>query len=942
MGDFGIEREELIELFNDVSESRKIDSLEKVGGVDGLASKLRTSFDDGISSEDLQIREQVFGRNVCPEPKFTSFFELLFDALQDTTVVILIISAVISLSLGLLISDKDENHDGFEDKNTGWIEGTAILVAVTIVAFVTAGNDYSKEKQFRKLNRAKENKNVRVTRNGLQEIYSSYDLVVGDVVTLDTGDAIPADGILIQGFNLALDQSAMTGESQPIFKSLDSDVSMLSGSQVAEGVGKMVVTCVGPNSKWGSTLALLQIEHEPTPLQEKLEIVAATIGWIGLGAAILSFSIQSFFWFFKIWYATQWIDGAFPYSRLTDLVDFLIIAITIVVVAVPEGLPLAVTISLAYSVQKMMKDNNLVRKLEACETMGGATDICCDKTGTLTQNRMTVVEAHIGNKSIRVPKNLKEEFSEHVLDHFCENIAINSTAQVKEEAFVGNPTECALLIFTSKSCGYDYLFVKAAAKILAIESFSSQRKRMSTLVEQQKGGNAILYTKGAAEIIIDLCSHYVDASGKEVEISPQQRAKFNEVIKEMAQKGLRVISMAHRAVNHNAALDNRDELSNLENNLTLDAITGIQDPLRPETKDAIARCQSAGVVVRMVTGDNIDTAISIGRDAGIYTNGVVMEGAQFRALSHEKQLEIIPRLQILARSSPKDKYDLVNAIKELGGVCCVTGDGTNDAPALKAADVGLSMGICGTEVAKEASDIVLLDDNFASIVKAIAWGRCVYENIRKFLQFQLTVNFVALTTALIAALCEYGTPLTAVQLLWVNLIMDTMAALALATEPPSDKLLQRPPYGRRESLVSKTMWRNILSQAFLQLVIQYIVLVEGPELFGLVAHSRLHHTFSFNVFVFCQIFNEFNSRRIGNENDIFTGVFNNFMFVTIIFVTVIVQFIFVQFGGNFTQCAPLPSHLWLYSLFFGASSIVFGFVFRMIPVGGASKKIKKD
>jgi len=625
---------------------------------------------------------------------------------------------------------------------------------------------------------------------------------------------------------------------------------------------------------------------------------------------------------------------------LTDLVDFLIIAITIVVVAVPEGLPLAVTISLAYSVQKMMKDNNLVRKLEACETMGGATDICCDKTGTLTQNRMTVVEAFIGNKSFKIPHNLKEEFKDHILDSFCENIAINSTAQVKEEVYVGNPTECALLVFTSKSCGYDYLFVKAAAKILAIESFSSLRKRMSTLVEREKGGNAILYTKGAGEIIIDLCSHYTDANGREVELTPQIKANFNAVIKDMAQKGLRVISMAHRYVDHNVAHDNRDELANLENNLTLDAITGIQDPLRPETKDAIARCQSAGVVVRMVTGDNVDTAISIGREAGIYTNGTVMEGAQFRALSDEQKLKEIPRLQILARSSPKDKYDLVNAIKELGGVCCVTGDGTNDAPALKTADVGLSMGICGTEVAKEASDIVLLDDNFASIVKAIAWGRCVYENIRKFLQFQLTVNFVALTTALIAALCEYGTPLTAVQLLWVNLIMDTMAALALATEPPSDKLLQRPPYGRKESLISRTMWRNILSQAALQLVIQYIVLVEGPQLFGLVAHSRLHHTFSFNVFVFCQIFNEFNSRRIGNEHDIFAGVFNNFMFVTIILVTIIVQFLFVQFGGNFTQCAPLPLSLWLYSVLFGVTSILFGFVYRFIPVGEAPNKRK--
>ena len=347
-------------------------------------------------------------------------------------------------------------------------------------------------------------------------------------------------------------------------------------------------------------------------------------------------------------------------------------------------------------------------------------------------------------------------------------------------------------------------------------------------------------------------------------------------------------------------------------------------------------------MVRMVTGDNINTANSIAREAGILTDGITMEGKDFRKLSEEKLREIVPTLQVLARSSPQDKYVLVDTLKKMRRVCCVTGDGTNDAPALKKADVGLSMGMCGTEVAKEASDIVLLDDNFASIVASIMWGRCVYDNIRKFLQFQLTVNMVALTTAFFAALFEFGTPLTAVQLLWVNLIMDTLAALALATEPPSKDSLKRKPYGRDDNIVSNTMWRNIICQGLFQLVLQYWVLVHAPVTFGLIPQSRLHHTLSFNVFVFCQIFNEFNSRRVGNENDIFTGIFKNPMFVSIAIITVIVQVLFVQFGGSFTQTVPLPLHLWGFSVIASSLSLPVAVLYRLIPVPKNSEEKQKQ
>jgi len=925
-----------------------VSELKRAGGAAGVAKQLNTDLDKGIpgTEEDINTRTEKYGKNVNPEPKFTSFFELMFDAITgDTTVMILIVSAIISLALGLVVADPDRNSDGYDDKNTGWIEGTAILLAVAIVAVVTATNDYSKEKQFRKLNKVKENKNVRVVRGGDHKTIGSFDLVVGDIIILDTGDAIPADGIVFQAFNLAVDQSTLTGESDNVPIDSEDKPYVLAGTQVVEGVGKMIVTRVGVNSEWGKTAALLSKEQEPTPLQEKLDSVAETIGWIGLGAAILIFSVQMCYWGYDLYYNEE--SGSDPFERIADVVGFLITSITIVVVAVPEGLPLAVTISLAYSMQKMMKDNNLVRKLEACETMGGATDICSDKTGTLTQNKMSVVDCWVGGQRFSGVKEIgkiREQLPEQITEALCQNIALNSTASISVSGkFLGNQTECAMLLLLQNQFRYDYISARGAVEPLRINSFSSARKCMSVLVPTGNGKSRSL-TKGAAELMLAHCTSYLTPSGpKPADKNFQQTA--NKTIEEMCSRGLRVLCLSYRDLDAGTTVQlQKDSTTVLEENMCCIGIVGIQDPLRPEAKEAVLQCQRAGITVRMVTGDNKDTAESIAREAGILTNGISMEGAQFRKLSPEEMKKVIPDLQVLSRSSPSDKYLLVKQIKSMKRVCCVTGDGTNDAPALKKADVGMSMGLCGTEVAKEASDIVLLDDNFASIVKSISWGRCVYDNIRKFLQFQLTVNLVALTTAFLAALFEYGTPLTAVQLLWVNLIMDTLAALALATEPPSDDSLNRKPYGRTENIISLTMWRNIISQGIFQLLLQYFVLVHAPDYFGIPAHSRLHHTLAFNVFVFCQVFNEFNSRRVGNENDIFAGVFDNFMFVSIILTTVIVQVLFVQFGGNFTQTVPLPLNLWIFSVVVSSISIPYGFIYRLIPVpGGApTKKPKTD
>eukprot|EP00164_Ancoracysta_twista_P000047 GFYU01000064.1.p1 GENE.GFYU01000064.1~~GFYU01000064.1.p1 ORF type:complete len:946 (-),score=362.31 GFYU01000064.1:351-3188(-) len=937
MVNFGISAAELVELRQ--SETA-VAELKKLGGVSGVAQKVSVNLKEGLSDKEkgsnYDSRRNAFGSNEAPDPPVKTFLGLLWEALQDTTLIILVVSAVISLFLGITVKDADKDSDGYEDKNTGWIEGAAILLAVAIVSLVTAGNDYQKEQQFRALNKVKENKKVKVLRGGQQTVTTTFDLTVGDIVVLDTGDAVPADGLYIEGHGLVIDESAMTGESEGVQKS-DGVPFMLSGCQVSEGIGKMMVTCVGTNSEWGMTLANLSEEPEDTPLQAKLGDMAEQIGWGGLAAAVLTFLALTFRWALKQYYSPY----DFEWSRCADLVDFVIIAITIVVVAVPEGLPLAVTISLAYSMQKMMADNNLVRKLEACETMGGATDICSDKTGTLTENRMTVTHGSIAGKYYDDIDARAPSLDTAVRNILADGIAINSNASISRPQsgrpeFIGNKTECALLYMCQEAFGTDYNKTRAGAQIVFFQSFSSARKSMSVVVTTQTGYR--IWSKGAAEILLNSCSSTLNQTGGVDKLNDGEKGKLHKYIEDLAKKGLRVVCMTYQDLpKGDTSWKATDGTVNIKNH-TLVAIVGIKDPLRKEVIGAVEQCKSAGINVRMVTGDNKMTAEFIAREAGILTkDGVSMEGPKFRMLSDDEKDKIIPKLQVLSRSSPHDKYVLTERLKKMDAVVAVTGDGTNDAPALKKADVGLSMGIAGTEVAKEASDIVLLDDNFASIVKSVMWGRCVYDNIRKFLQFQLTVNVVALTTAFIAAIAEFGTPLTAVQLLWVNLIMDTMAALALATEPPSMELLKRAPYGRHDALISARMWRNVLFQAAFQLVVQYFVLVQGPDYFGVVAKSRLHYTIAFNAFVFCQVFNNFNSRRLYDEHNIFEGVFDNSIFVGVIVVTVVVQYIFIEVGGEFTQCASLTNDQWFTTVALGSLAIPLGFVCRMIPISDDRK-----
>ncbi|XP_075570689.1 plasma membrane calcium-transporting ATPase 2 isoform X10 [Pelecanus crispus] len=922
---------------------------------------------------------------------------------------------------------------GAEDEGeaeAGWIEGAAILLSVICVVLVTAFNDWSKEKQFRGLqSRIEQEQKFTVVRGGQVIQIPVAEIVVGDIAQVKYGDLLPADGIFIQGNDLKIDESSLTGESDQVRKSVDKDPMLLSGTHVMEGSGRMLVTAVGVNSQTGIIFTLLgaggeeeekkdkkgrekeskmqdgnmensqnkakqqdgaaAMEMQPlksaeggegddkdkkksnmhkkekSVLQGKLTKLAVQIGKAGLVMSaitviilVLYFAIDTF-----VVNKKQWLPECTP-VYVQYFVKFFIIGVTVLVVAVPEGLPLAVTISLAYSVKKMMKDNNLVRHLDACETMGNATAICSDKTGTLTTNRMTVVQAYVGDvhyKEIPDPDSVPTK----TLDLLVNAIAINSayTTKIlppeKEGGLprqVGNKTECGLLGFVL-DLKQDYEPVRnlmPEEKLYKVYTFNSVRKSMSTVIKMPDGSFR-MYSKGASEIVLKKCSRILNAAGEPRIFRPRDRDEMvKKVIEPMACDGLRTICVAFRDFNSSPEPD-WDNENDILSDLTCICVVGIEDPVRPEVPEAIRKCQRAGITVRMVTGDNINTARAIAIKCGIIHPGedfLCLEGKEFnRRIRNEKgEIEqeridkIWPKLRVLARSSPTDKHTLVKGIidstqVEQRQVVAVTGDGTNDGPALKKADVGFAMGIAGTDVAKEASDIILTDDNFSSIVKAVMWGRNVYDSISKFLQFQLTVNIVAVIVAFTGACITQDSPLKAVQMLWVNLIMDTFASLALATEPPTEALLLRKPYGRNKPLISRTMMKNILGHAVYQLTLIFTLLFVGEKMFKIDSgrnaplHSppSEHYTIIFNTFVMMQLFNEINARKIHGERNVFDGIFRNPIFCTIVLGTFAIQIVIVQFGGKPFSCSPLQLDQWMWCVFIGLGELVWGQVIATIP-----------
>ncbi|VAI56225.1 unnamed protein product [Triticum turgidum subsp. durum] len=651
-----------------------------------------------------------------------------------------------------------------------------------------------------------------VIRGGRRIQVSIFDIVVGDVVALKIGDQVPADGILISGHSLAIDESSMTGESKIVLKDQKSPF-LMGGCKVADGYGTMLVTAVGLNTEWGLLMASISEDNnEETPLQVRLNGVATFIGIVGLVVAAMVLVVLFARYFTG---HTTNADGTVQFvkgrtgvkSTIFGVIKILTVAVTIVVVAVPEGLPLAVTLTLAYSMRKMMADKALVRRLSACETMGSATTICSDKTGTLTLNQMTVVRSIVGAIELQ-PQATIDKLSPTVTSLVLEAIAQNTSGSVFEPEdgstveVTGSPTEKAILSW-GLELHMKFAVERSKSAIIHVSPFNSEKKRGGVAVIG-RDSDVHVHWKGAAEIVLALCTNWLYVDGSTHEMTSDKANHFRKYIEDMAEQSLRCVAFAYRNLDPKD-IPSEEQRINWElpdNDLTLIGIVGMKDPCRPGVRDAVELCTNSGVKVRMVTGDNLQTARAIALECGILTDPqasapVIIEGKVFRAYSDAEREAVADKISVMGRSSPNDKLLLVKALKKNGHVVAVTGDGTNDAPALHEADIGLSMGIQGTEVAKESSDIIILDDNFASVVKVVRWGRSVYANIQKFIQFQLTVNVAALIINVVAAISSGNVPLNAVQLLWVNLIMDTLGALALATEPPTDQLMKRTPVGRR-------------------------------------------------------------------------------------------------------------------------------------------------
>ncbi|KAF5461682.1 hypothetical protein F2P56_017761 [Juglans regia] len=938
-GPFAIGQEDLALMSRD----HNVLSLQEYGGVKGLSDLVKTNLEKGIQGDepDLQNRRNAFGSNTYPRKKGRSFWMFLWEAWQDLTLIILMVAAVASLALGI-------KTEGIKE---GWYDGGSIAFAVILVIVVTAVSDYKQSLQFQNLNEEKRNIHLEVIRGGRRIEISIYDIVVGDVIPLNIGDQVPADGVLISGHSLAVDESSMTGESKIVHKD-SKDPFLMSGCKIADGSGTMLVTSVGINTEWGLLMASISEDTgEETPLQVRLNGVATFIGMVGLSVAVSVLVVLLVRYFTG---HTKDTNGNKQFqagtTKLGDAVDGAIkivtVAVTIVVVAVPEGLPLAVTLTLAYSMRKMMADKALVRRLSACETMGSATTICSDKTGTLTLNQMTVVEAYVGEKKVDSPEN-KSELSPLVSSLLLEGIAQNTNGSVYvpegdgDVEVSGSPTEKAILSWGLK-LGMSFEAIRSESSVIHVFPFNSEKKRGGVALKLPDG-QVHIHWKGAAEIVLASCTWCIDATDQLVAMDEDKVNFFKKAIENMATVSLRCVAIAYRSCESEEVPSDEEHWSLPENDLVLLAIVGIKDPCRPGVKDAVQLCQNAGVKVRMVTGDNLQTAKAIALEAGILGSAVdattepnLIEGRAFRALSDTQREEIADKISVMGRSSPSDKLLLVQALRKKGHVVAVTGDGTNDAPALHEADIGLAMGIAGTEVAKESSDIIILDDNFASVVKVVRWGRSVYANIQKFIQFQLTVNVAALIINVVAAVSSGEVPLNAVQLLWVNLIMDTLGALALATEPPTDHLMHRPPVGRREPLITNIMWRNLLIQALYQVIVLLVLHFQGRSLLNLEQYSsdranKVKNTLIFNSFVLCQVFNEFNARK-PDELNIFKGITKNSLFMGIVGLTIVLQVIIIEFLGKFTATVRLNWSQWLISVIIGFMSWPLAVIGKLIPV----------
>ena len=942
----------------------------------------------GLTTEEVTKSRAQHGKNILKPPEREPWWQLFLEKFEDPVIEILCIAAVIAIAVGVVKGD--------------YIEGVGIIVAIFLATTLAFLNEYKASKEFDILNQVYDTVPVKVIRDGRFTTVPRQDIVVGDIIYLEQGEEIPADGTVLEELTFYIDQSKITGESEAVQKIAEDKYDPATAEEVTyppyrvfrstlvdRGNGFVKITEVGDRTEIGKLAIAVAVVggDETTPLNLQLEKLSKLIGVVGLAFASLTFvallvrgfvleeySLQPRQWYFflltgicvltslsDVWLPVvydgfelsgkkierpAWIaeSGVKSWARafgvsllllglgvslsvLLDLdpsitwfsgdlghalLEYFMIAVTIIVVAVPEGLAMSVTLSLAYSMKKMAKDNNLVRQMHACETIGAATVICSDKTGTLTQNQMQV-------KDVDFPSlNGSDQEAQNLI---AEAMSVNTTAELEIEPDarphpLGNATEGSLLLWLNER-DQDYLTYRNQFEIQERVPFSTETKYMATLGNSELTNQSILHVKGAPEVLLNNCPQIATSDGVKT-FDEQQKAEILHSLTDYQKKGMRTLGFAYQT-----AMETITD-QQLSNNLIWLGFAAIEDPLRIGVADSIATCLNSGVDVKIVTGDTSETAKEIARQIGMQigipdpteSQYAVLSGPEFAQLSDQDAQEAVKDLKVLSRARPLDKLRLVKLLQKNGEVVSVTGDGTNDSAALKQAQVGLSMG-SGTAIAKEASDIILLDDSFDSIVNAIIWGRSLYANIQRFILFQLTINVAALGIVLLGPFIGVALPLTVTQMLWVNLIMDTFAALALATEPPNPKVMEDSPRSPEAFIISPTMYKNIVlvGLSFLVILTGFLLYI-GQD--NQISNYELSLFFSF--FVMLQFWNLFNARCLGLDKSAFANITKNKGFVLIASMILLGQIFIIQFGGEMFRTVPLSLNDWL--LIIGGTSLV--------------------
>ena len=994
---------------------------EHLRSVEYVGQLFRTDFKNGLSSsnkQDLAWREQRWGNNHLPPEKENSILEHIINCFEDPTLRVLLFASIVSLIIGV-------SKDGL---STGWIEGTAIFFAVFLVVSISSYMNYQEMEQFLKLSRETKLKKVLVIRDGREKEISIEDILVGDILKLRIGDIINVDGFVFGDAKAGMDESPVTGESDVMWKINNFELKgqkyscpfVFSGSQVVDGYGNMVVAAVGDKTFEGQNKQLTNAsgkkgdndgegdddDADLTPLKKQLNELSNLIGDLGYIFAILIGVTL----FLKETIINLIIGVSIFSSHMLDvLVNAFIIAVTVIVVAIPEGLPMAVTIAFAFSVDKMKKEHNLVKHLDKSEAMGNVNNVCTDKTGTLTLGVMRIAAFFIEDEDIRLnrAKVQDENLRDIIWNCMFKNITCVETTNEKGEKILnGDMTEKALFTYLKEN-NYPLDGERKGKYVLP---FKSDYKYMMNIFEEKDG--YILYAKGAPERVSPFFTKYRTKGGQEENFEEHADDLTNKQA-EYAEDSMRTLIFGYKKLTQEEITKAREEnpeddlkfFQKLAKGLCFAFMVGIRDNNREDVPEAIRKCHHAGITVRMVTGDNINTAIAISKDVGIIEphqageckniaayyrkfvqekpdeaqrgiqtgeNPIALEGEIFRVIcggitknpgknggmeitlnNKEAFKHTVQRLKVIARASPEDKFILVFGLKELGNIVAVTGDGTNDAPALRQAHVGFAMGIRGTDIAKDAADVVLLDDSFSSIVTACKYGRNIYDCIRKFVQFQLTTNVVAVFMTFLGGIILKDSPLNAIQMLWVNLIMDSFASLALATEDPTDALLDRKPYSRDASILTPMMILNIFSQAIFQIIVLTVIIFYGDYLFGVPSDRELEHfmwnnvngyhfTIFFNIFVFMQVFNSINARKLQkDEYNVFSGILGNWLYLLIQTIIVVGQIILVTFGGRAVRTHALSVSQHCMCIGIAACTLVWGFFVKLLPID-VSEKVEEE